>query len=267
MGDSETGQVSEDAAKIYEEVYLPALFKEWCPLVVEAADIQKGHRVIDVACGTGALAIAAAGRTGTEGTTVGIDINEGMLSIARSKSSSVEWLNAPAEALPFEDDNFDCVVSQFGLMYFDNQENAIREMMRVLRPGGSLAVVVWDKLEHNSGLAAEDQLWRNVFGEEMGDESPYLLGDSIVLERLFKSSGITDVQVSTRQGTARFESIESWIHTGAKGWTVDDAVSDDQLKLLLKTAEEELASFRTAEGSVAFSTSAHIVTARKLSHK
>ena len=54
MGDSETGQVSNDAAKIYEEVYLPALFKEWCPLVVEAANIQKGHRVIDVACGTGA---------------------------------------------------------------------------------------------------------------------------------------------------------------------------------------------------------------------
>ena len=89
MGDSKTGQVSEDAAKIYEEVYLPALFKEWCPLVVEAADIQEGHRVIDVACGTGALAITVSDHIGNEGTTTGIDINDGMLNIARSKSSSV----------------------------------------------------------------------------------------------------------------------------------------------------------------------------------
>jgi len=261
MGDSETGQVSEDAAKIYEEVYLPAMFKEWCPLVVEAANIQKGHRVIDVACGTGALAITVSDHVGTEGTTAGIDINEGMLNIARSKSSSVEC--APAEALPFEDDNFNCAVSQFGLMYFENRENAIREMMRVLRPGGSLAVVVWDELEHNPGFAAENKLWQQVFGEESEDESPNKLGDKLVLENLFKSSGVTNVQITTHQGTARFESIESWIHTGAKGWTEDDAISDDQLRLLLKTAEEELASFRTVEGAVTFPTSAHIVTARK----
>jgi len=263
MGDSETGQVSEDAAKIYEEVYLPAMFQEWCPLVIEAANIQKGDRVIDVACGTGALAITVSDHIGTEGTTVGIDINEGMLIIARSKSSSVEWLNAPAEALPFEDDNFNCAVSQFGLMYFENRENAIREMMRVLRPGGSLAVVVWDELEHNPGFAAENKLWEQVFGEEEGDESPNKLGDKIILEKLFKSSGVTNVQITTHQRTARFKSIESWIHTGAKGWTDDDAISDDQLKLLLKTAEEELTSFRTVDGAATFPTSAHIVTARK----
>ncbi len=263
MGDSKTGQVSEDAAKIYEEVYLHALFKEWCPLVIAAANIQKGHRVIDVACGTGALAIAVSDHIGAEVTTVGIDINEGMLNIARSKSSSVEWLNAPAEALPFEDDNFNCAVSQFGLMYFENQEKAIREMMRVLHPGGSLAVVVWDELENNPGFAAENELWQQVFGEEEGDESPNKLGDKLVLEDLFKRSGIANVQITTHQRTARFESIESWIHTGAKGWTEDDAISDDQLKLLLKTAEEELTSFRTVEGTVTFPTSAHIVTARK----
>jgi SAM-dependent methyltransferase len=186
-----------------------------------------------------------------------------MLDIARAKSASVEWLNAPAEALPFADDSFDCAVSQFGLMYFENQENAIREMIRVLRPGGSLAVVVWDELKHNPGFAAEDKLWQKVFGDEMGDESPNKLGDKIVLEKLFESSGVSSIQIATHQGTARFESIESWIHTGAKGWTADDAISDDQLRLLIKTAEEDLISFRTAEGSVAFPTSAHIVTARK----
>jgi len=262
MVDSETGQVSEGAAMIYEAVYLPALFQEWCPRVLAAADVKSGQHVVDIACGTGALAIAVSKKVAPNGETVGIDINEGMLDIARSKSFSVEWINAPAEALPFNDEHFDCVVSQFGLMYFENQESAIREMMRVLKPGGSLAVVVWDRLDNNPGLAAEENLWRQLFDEEV-DETPYRLGDKGALESLFRKSGVANVQVTTHEGTASFDSIESWIHTGAKGWTEDDALSDDQLQLLLKTAEKELTSFRTSNGTVAFPTSAHIVTARK----
>ena len=134
--------------------------------------------------------------------------------------------------------------------------------MRVLQKSGSLALVVWDKLDNNPGLAAEEHLWEQVFGEEV-DETPYGLGDKIVLEKLFRSSGVKDIQITTHKGTARFDSIESWIHTGAKGWTQDDALSDEQLKLLLKTAEEKLTSYRTKLGTVAFPTSAHIVTARK----
>ena len=157
MGDSETGQVSEDAAKIYEEVYLPALFQDWCPLAIQAASINTGDSVVDIACGTGALTIAVSEHVGPKGKTIGVDINEGMLNVARSKSTSVQWFNAPAEQLPFTNDNFNCVVSQFGLMYFENQEVALREMMRVLQPNGSIAVTVWDKLDNKPGLAAEEQ--------------------------------------------------------------------------------------------------------------
>jgi len=134
--------------------------------------------------------------------------------------------------------------------------------MRVLRQGGSLTVVVWDKLASNPGLAAEEKLWQQVFGNEV-DETPYRLGDKGALENLFKNSGVTGIQITTHEGTALFDSIESWIHTGAKGWTEDDTLSDDQLKHLLKTAEVELTSYRTAKGTVAFPTSAHIVTARR----
>lgn len=262
MGDSETGQVSAAAAKVYEEVYLPALFQEWCPQVIKTADIKSGQRVIDVACGTGALAIATYEHTGPEGSVVGVDINEGMLNVARSKTSSVEWVNAPAEALPFSDNSCDCVVSQYGLMYFENQTGAIREMMRVLKPGGSLAVAVWDGLANNPGLAAEEHLWQQLFGGEV-EETPYSLGDKGVLENLFKAADVTGIQITTREGTALFDSIESWIHTGAKGWAAEDTIDDDQLKLLLGTAEKKLARFRTATGTAVFPTSAHIVSARK----
>ena len=263
MGDSETGQISADAAKIYDELYLPALFEEWCPMVVEAAQIKEGHRVIDIACGTGALAIAILDRIGAQGSIVGIDINEGMLDVAKLKSSRVEGLNAPAEALPFGDDNFDCAVSQFGLMYFEDRESALREMIRVVQPGGSLAIVVWDKLENNPGFAAEERLWQHVFGLEAADESPNNLGDKKTLRSLFSNSGMPKAEITTRGATARYSSIESWILAGARGWTEDDAISDEQLDLLLKAAHKELADFRTADGTVAFPTSAHIITARK----
>ena len=263
MGDNETGQVSEDAAKVYEDFYLPALFEEWCFKVINAAQIQKGYRVIDVACGTGALTITVSDHVGTDGSVVGIDINEGMLNIARSKNANIDWRNAPAESLPFDDESFNCAVSQFGLMYFESRENALREMMRVLQPGGMLAVAVWDKLENNPGLAAEEQLWLQVIGPEWADEIPYSLGNKDTLRHLFDRSGVTNFEISTQEGTARFPSINNWIHAGAKGWTQGDAISEEQIETQIQTAEKELTNFKTVEGNVSFPTSVHIVTARK----
>ena len=79
-------------------------------------------------------------------------------------------------------------------MYFGKQESAIREMMRVLQHNGSLAVIVWDKLDNNLGLAAENYLWQQVFNAEV-DETPYRLGDREVLENLFRSSGVDDIKL------------------------------------------------------------------------
>lgn len=263
MGSNETGQISANAAEIYEEFYIPALFEEWSPRVIEAAQIQSGKRVVDVGCGTGVLTQMVAKRVGPEGVAVGVDINAGMLNIARKKAPGIDWRQAPAEALPLDGDSFDSVVSQFALMYFEDQQVALEEMMRVLRPGGNLTVVVWDKLEKIPGFAAEDQLWQKIFGDEAADEVPYSLGDQQVLQRLFASAGIFGAEIQTHRGTARFPSIEAWIYAGVKGWTQDDLIDDEHLELLLKEAEQILAGFLTAEGKVVFSAPAHIVTANK----
>lgn len=263
MGINETGQISANAAGFYEEFYVPALYEEWPLRVIEAAQIQSGQRVVDVGCGTGVLTQMVAEQIGPEGVVVGVDINEGMLDLAGKKAPEIEWRQAPAEALPLDGDSFDSVVSQFALMFFENQQGALEEMMRVLRPGGSLAVVVWDKLENIPGLAAKNQLWQQLFGAEAADEAPYSLGDLRVLQRLFASAGIPDAQIQSHQGTARFASIEDWIYAGVKGWTQDDSIDEEQLELLLKEANQQLAGFVTAEGRVAFSTLAHIVTANK----
>lgn len=266
MGESESGQVSAHAAKIYEEFYIPGLFAEWPPRIIDAAQIVPGQRVLDVACGTGVLTQAVADRVGPSGSTAGVDINEGMLSIAREKQPAIEWRNVPAEDLPFDDLSFDSVVSQFGLMYFEDQQLALTEMMRVLKPGGSLAIAVWDKLENCPGYDIEEQLFIRVLGDEFADESPYSLGDTQKLKQLFAGASISDIRIQTHTGTARFASIEEWIYTDVNGWTLDDAVEGDDYDRLLREAKKDLARFLTPEGTVAFATPAHIVTASKQNH-
>jgi ubiquinone/menaquinone biosynthesis C-methylase UbiE len=144
MGDS--GQLTSSAAEVYDEFFLPALFAAWPAKLLSAAHLAPGMRVVDVACGTGVLTIPAAEAVSPGGTAVGLDLNSEMLSVARRKAPEIDWREAPAEALPFESAHFDAVMSQFGLMFFRDRNAAIREMWRVLRPGGRLAIVVWDSL-------------------------------------------------------------------------------------------------------------------------
>ena len=265
MTDADRGQVNQSAAEIYEEFFLPALFQDWGPRVAEAAQVQPGQQVLDVACGTGVLARAVAERVGAAGSVVGLDVNDGMLAVAERNAPQIEWRQGRAETLPFEDGRFDAVVSQFGLMFFEDQQAAIREMMRVLRPGGRLAVAVWDTLANTPGYAAMVDLLARLFGEEVanGIRVPYNLGDPQVLGDLFRAAGVTDMEIKTQESTARFPSIEAWVYTDIKGWVLADALDDDQFALLLTEAEQALAPYVVDDGSVAFRAPAHIVTALK----
>lgn len=259
------GQVSQSAAEVYEEFFVPALFQEWTDRVADAAHIQAGQRVLDVACGTGVLARTAAERVGASGSVVGLDVNEGMLAVAVRKTPDIEWRHGRAEALPFDDERFDAVVSQFGLMFFEDRSSALREMMRVLRPGGQLAVAVWDSLDNIHGYAGLVALLERLFGEQTANalRAPFALGNTVELGDLFDDAGIPQVEITTLDGTARFPSAESWIYTNVKGWVFADMIDDDAYALLLKEAEQALAPFVVDGGRVAFRTRAHIVTAVK----
>lgn len=265
MNEHDKGQVNRSAAEVYEEFFIPALFQAWPGQVARAAEIQPGQHVLDVACGTGILARTVAGLVGPAGSVVGLDANDGMLAVARRKAPQIEWWQGVAEALPFEAGRFDAVVSQFGLMFFENKAAAIAEMVRVLRPGGHLAVAVWDALQNTPGYATMVDLLQRLFGPAAADglRAPFSLGDVAALRSLFSQAGLPDVTITTYPGTAGFPSIQAWAYTDIKGWVLADMLDDTQFNRLLEEAEQVLRPFVTAEGRVAFSAPAHIVTFTK----
>jgi ubiquinone/menaquinone biosynthesis C-methylase UbiE len=265
MSDNQTGQVSNTAAETYEEFFVPALFQEWPERVLDAAHVKSGYRVLDVACGTGILARTAAERVGPEGSVVGLDINKGMLAVAENTAPQIKWKHGSAESIPFEDGSFDAVVSQFGLMFFEDRSAAIQEMARVLMPGKHLAVAVWDTLENTPGYASMAALLERLFGAQTAQAlySPYSLGNTKDLLPLFEGPNLQDVEIHTIDGTACFASINAWVFTDIKGWTLSDSINESQYQLLLAEAEKELQQYVLPDGTVKFRAPAHIVTATK----
>jgi ubiquinone/menaquinone biosynthesis C-methylase UbiE len=253
-------------AQVYEELFVPALFRQWGERVAGAAGVKAGERVLDVACGTGVLAMAAAERVGAGGKVVGLDPNGDMLAVARRKSERIEWREARAEAIPFADASFDAVVSQFGCMFFEDRAAGLREMLRVLRPGGRLAVAVCDALERAPGYAALAGLLQRLFGERVAQafRAPFALGDERRLLSLCAEAGIAGAKVARHAGTVRFASIAALISTErACVFTLGGLLEDAQFERLLEEAEQALRPFAGADGKVAFEMPALIVTAAK----
>lgn len=144
----EAGTLEPDAVRSMFDRIAPAydamnrvmtvgLDQRWRRLAVEFV-VQPGDRVLDACCGTGDLALEAE-RQG--GQVIGLDFSERMLERARSKSQTVEWLQGDLLALPFEDGSFDAATVGFGVRNVADLELGLRELRRVLRPGGRLAIL------------------------------------------------------------------------------------------------------------------------------
>lgn len=255
------------AATSYEELFVPALFKQWAPLVINSANVQSGHRILDVACGTGILAREAASRVGPSGYTAGLDIAAGMLEVARRIAPAIDWKQGPAEALPFPDRSFDAVVSQFGLMFFPDREKSMREMLRVLVLGGRLSVAVFDSLSNLSAYADEVALLERSAGKKAADalRAPFVLGQKDGLTQLARKVGINALEVTTHKGTARFPSIRTLVEADLRVWLPVMAVILDEEKIqqILADAEQALSAYVDEHGQAVFSVSAHIISGSK----
>lgn len=263
IGGTEATGCERSPAEIYDELFVPALFGPWGKVMADQAGITAGDDVLDLACGTGVAAAAARRNVGDSGTVVGLDPSDDMLTVARRKYPDIAWHRGCAEALPFGDASFDAVVSQFGFMFFEDRAAALREMWRVLRPGGRLAVAVCDAIDHSPGYSVLTELLHRLFGHEVAQamRAPFSCGDPVLLARDCEAAGLADARVTRYNGTVRFASIHALISTErACVWTLGGLLDEAQFQHLADTAEESLQPFVNPEGDVTFTMPALIIT-------
>jgi demethylmenaquinone methyltransferase / 2-methoxy-6-polyprenyl-1,4-benzoquinol methylase len=146
-GTLDEGQVRamfDRIARVYDlmnSVMTAGLHHRWRERAADLAEVGPGGRALDVACGTGDLAVELARRVGPEGTVVGSDFSEAMLERARAKSGAVTWEWANALELPYRDGEFDAATVGFGARNFSDLDRGLAEMARVVRPGGRVVVL------------------------------------------------------------------------------------------------------------------------------
>jgi ubiquinone/menaquinone biosynthesis C-methylase UbiE len=159
MNKLEQWHLTAEAAELYERYVARYILGPWAPLLVDTARIAAGERVLDVACGTGVVTRIAADRVGPGGYVVGVDLNPGVIAIARSLpapiGAPIEWLERSALDLGLDDASFDVVFCQQGLQFFPDKALALHEMRRVLRHGGRLVLSVWNSLGRYNNAVGE----------------------------------------------------------------------------------------------------------------
>lgn len=258
----QTWQVSSEAAEIYEAKFVPAIFGEWAPRIADAVAVEPGQRLLDVACGTGVVARECARRGAT---VTGLDLNEGMLSVAARIAPDIDWRQGDAQDLSFDDEAFDTVVCQFGLMFFPEREKALAELWRVLAPGGQFAVSTWDAIEQIPIYVALVELIEKHAGTDASQalRAPFWLGDKGNLSRILGDAGIEGFSIDTYAGTEHFADVEEFVDIEINGSPLAEFFNDENYAALLDDARVVLPPYLSGGDGFDFPTSAHIVHATK----
>jgi SAM-dependent methyltransferase len=212
-------QITGTPGEIYEQHMVPAIFARWAPDLVEAAGVRSRERVLDLACGTGVVTRLVATRVGPGGRAVGLDLNPGMLAVARAASAGapIEWLEGSAIQMPAPDGSFEAVVCQQGFQFFPDRPAALREIRRVLVPGARVALAVWRSIEHAPGFRVLEEALARRIGAARAALPPFALGDGQAVRALMMDAGFRDVTLRADVKLSRWRSAEHMVRSVVGG--------------------------------------------------
>ncbi len=257
----------ETTAQSYEDLLAPALFKPLAGIVAEATMVKPNTKALDVGCGGGALTHELVRRAGGGENVTGLDANPGMLAVAQRNLPTVNFQQGDAAALPFREEAFDTVASQFALMLFDDRMQALIEMWRVLRPNGQLTVAVFDGLRSNQAYGRIADVYEKHVGLNIANalRYPFSMGDVSELKSLFSDAGITAINLKTISSRASFPSATHLARADIDGWFpfAGFAVSPADTNAVIADLATTFATETADDGNISFDTYAHVVTAVK----
>lgn len=183
---------------------------------IDRLSLNPGNRVLDVCCGTGASAIPAAKYVGSTGSVLGVDLSERLLNLARTKAkdqglANIEFQVGDFENLGLPSESFDVIVCVFGIFFVPDMLVAIRELLRIVRPGGKLAITSWGR---NVFEPANQMFWETIETERPDLSKKFTpwgkINDPTSLKALLEAGGATQVEVEEEIGTHKLDCPEDW---------------------------------------------------------
>ncbi len=263
--------MNTDGPETYERYIVSTWMTDWTPELITAGSIGPDTRVLDVACGTGIVARMAADIPGKNGRYFGIDINEGMLRLARryaaEKGLKCGFYLGNATRMPFSSGVFDIALCQQGLQFFPDRSAALQEMNRVLAPGGTLALSVWGRAEKSPHVGAICEAFTKYLGEDSTTMFSVAcsLSDPDLLQKLVEDAGFSSIQIRTGVKTARHPSLTEFLPAYFSIFPVAaqiTAMSDEKRTRMFRSIERTLEPWMENEG-IAVPTENCILTAVK----
>ena len=271
MSEQSGWQLTEDGPEAYERSIVPAFSGAWAKDLVKRAALKKGERVLDVACGTGIVARYATKSVGENGQVAGVDVNDVMIDKARQISAdtgkAIDWRQGDIAALPFSDKEFDAVLCQQGLQYFPDRELALKEMFRVLVPGGRIILSVWRPIQYFPFyIALHKALGRYVNADAaLTLASAFTHGDTELLKSLCNNAGFRNIHIRLVIKQMRSPSLEEFFYGGMAASPFAGAILalDDTIRnKMLQSIEEPLLNYIDDDG-LAAPMECYVMTARK----
>lgn len=248
MATTESFQISSEQAELYEERFVPALFAHWVDAVLDAADVRVGQDVLDVACGTGIVARHAAERVRPTGQVTGLDLNPAMLAVASRVGPGITWQQGDVAAMPFDNGAFDAVTCQAAAMFFPDLVGALREMGRVTRPDGVVAVQVFDLREDQPAYGP----WIAMVARHVGKDALRMLGtywvhgDRDLMRERCTAARLRVTAVHDHERPAHFPSVEAMVLTEVNATPLADRLTEGQLDAIVADSYTAFEPFRTA---------------------
>ncbi len=183
---------------------------------IDRLSVATGAKILDVGCGTGASALPAAEAVGAKGSVIGVDLSARLLERAHNKAkgrgiNNIEFRVADMTALGYPDGHFDAVISVFSIFFVPDMEGLVRELWRMVRPGGKLAVTTWGPRIFEPAYAR----WQIAIRHERPDlYSAFNPWDRITepeaVRRLLRDGGATNIEVAAEDGFQALRSAEDW---------------------------------------------------------
>lgn len=200
----------------YDRYLGPFLFEPYAKDLIQRLPKKALHKVLEIACGTGRVTKHLTTTLTEDGILTATDLNPDMLAVAKENvhDRRIEWMQADAQNLPFEDAIFDTVICQYGVMFFPDKLKAFKETYRVLKPGGRFLFNVWDSLDNNLFADIMVTVLKDEFGEaapRFYEDGPFSFYDQKQIKDLLQKGGFKNSKLEIVRLQSNYKSADDMV--------------------------------------------------------